>query len=60
MSAPALSTPRTDPTARLALDRVARTERPSGLWVSIEERCGEQLLEAFMRAVGATFTGRAA
>jgi hypothetical protein len=55
-----LSTPRRDDTARDALRNVARTERPVGLWVSIEERCGKELAEAFVRAVGATFTGHAA
>jgi len=49
--------PRTNPTESLALDRVTRGEQ-TGLWVSIEQRCGEQLLAAFLKCANATFTGR--
>lgn len=44
-----LSTPRSDPTSRDALERVTRTERPAGLWVSLEELCGDALIEAYRR-----------
>jgi hypothetical protein len=58
ISAEPLSVPRTDRTAEDALacihDPVKRLE------VSIEERCGEQLIAAFLASAGAWFTGREA
>jgi hypothetical protein len=51
-----LSTPRTDETARLA---IARADRVSDgrLYVSIADRCGDQLIEAFRR-MAAAYYGR--
>jgi hypothetical protein len=51
-----LSTPRTDETARIAIDRADR-EREPRLWVSIEELCGEQLKAALLR-VAMAYYGR--
>ncbi|MDQ2787827.1 MAG: hypothetical protein M3Y58_22790 [Chloroflexota bacterium] len=55
----ALSVPRTDPTARLAVERVARAEREPRLWVSIGECVGEQLVEAYLR-LGLAYYGERA
>lgn len=56
ISAEPLSVPRVDRTAEDAMAHVAEPVRR--LEVSIEERCGEQLLAAFLAAAGAWFTGR--
>jgi hypothetical protein len=53
-----LSVPRTDRTAEDALARIP--EPVQRLEVSIEERCGEQLIAAFLASAGAWFTGREA
>lgn len=45
-----------DPTATAAIANADRACRP--LMVSIEERCGERLLAAFLRCVNARFTGK--
>jgi hypothetical protein len=56
MAAEPLSVPRVDRTAEAALDGI--TEPVRRLEVSIEERCGEQLIAAFLASAGAWFTGR--
>jgi hypothetical protein len=56
ISAAPLSVPRTDRTAEDAIARVEPTAKR--LEVSIEERCGEQLIAAFLASAGAWFTGR--
>jgi hypothetical protein len=53
-----LSVPRTNRTAEDAIARVEPTSKR--LEVSIEERCGEQLIAAFLASAGAWFTGREA
>jgi hypothetical protein len=53
-----LSVPRVDRTAEDAIARVAAPV--TRLEVSIEERCGEQLIAAFLVSAGAWFTGREA
>jgi hypothetical protein len=53
-----LTVPRVDRTADAALRNVARDEGRGRLMVSIEERVGERLIEAFLRIYGAHFTGR--
>lgn len=58
MATQPLSVPRVDDTAERAIARADRRE--PGLWVSLEERCGERLLQAFLKCANATFTGREA
>jgi hypothetical protein len=52
-----LSTPRTDETARIA---IARADRVSDgrLMVSIADRCGDALIEAYRRVAAAYYGGR--
>lgn len=52
------STPRTDPTSRDAIARVSQAERPAGLMVSIQDRCGDALIEAFRRVGLAYYQGK--
>jgi hypothetical protein len=54
MAAP-LSTPRTDRTADAAIERVTREEPSRRLMVSIGERCGDRLIEAFERVARAYY-----
>jgi hypothetical protein len=54
MAAP-LSSPRTDPTATQAIERVARDEGRGRLYVSIADRCGDALVEAFERVARAYY-----
>jgi hypothetical protein len=53
-----LSVPRRDPTARDAIEAVAREEPFRRLEVSIAERVGDQLLLAFERVARAYYAGR--
>jgi len=54
-----LSTPRTNRTADEAVERVSRAERREpGLWVSIEVRCGDALIEAYRRVGLAYYQGK--
>lgn len=52
-----LTSPRTDPTAQTAIARADR-ERPAGLYVSIGERCGAALIEAYRRVGLAYYEGK--
>ncbi len=52
-----LSSPRNDPTSRVAIERVDR-ERPVGLYVTIGERVGDQLVEAYRRLGLAYYEGK--
>jgi hypothetical protein len=56
ISAP-LSSPRTDETARIA---IARADRVSDgrLYVSIADRCGDALIEAYRRVAAAYYGGK--
>jgi hypothetical protein len=59
MAAP-LSTPRTDRTADAALANVERDEGRGRLMVSISDRCGDALVEAFERVARAYYERKAA
>lgn len=50
-----LSSPRVNPTQDAALRAVARDEGRGRLEVSIAERCGEALIEAFERMAAAYY-----
>lgn len=52
-----LTSPRTDPTAQTAIARADR-ERPVGLYVTIGERVGDQLVEAYRRLGLAYYEGK--
>jgi hypothetical protein len=52
-----LSTPRTNPTERIAIDRADRVS-DGRLYVTIGERVGDQLIEAFRRMAAAYYGGR--
>ncbi|MCA1668303.1 MAG: hypothetical protein LC793_13095 [Thermomicrobia bacterium] len=54
-----LSVPRSDPTARQAIERVDR-QRPDAvrLYVPLSELCGDALIEAFRRTALAYYAGK--
>jgi hypothetical protein len=54
MAAP-LSTPRVNPTQDAAIANVARDEGRGRLYVSIADRCGDALIEAFTRLARAYY-----
>jgi hypothetical protein len=53
-----LTVPRVDRTADAALRNVARDEGRGRLMVSISDRCGDALVEAFERVARAYYAGR--